>query len=568
MGNVTLLDFIHASFPVDALRAPTNTSRAFAWARVSTEMQEERGNSIEEQLREIHRYAEANGIEVVEDFHEAASAFQREEKRHEFHRMIAKAKASPGISVILVHDLSRFSRDSVRAKLLMRELLKSGIKVVSLNDPTFDPESVAGVYLEAITLAKNEAYSREVSFHTRKGCRANVQTRDPETGWFYKNGGQPLWGYRYERRILGSKRDHRPVIKSVWLLDESLAAGRPVHEWVRHCLVEMAAKGAALDELRDFCNNAGIPGRRKQYWSTSTWHALLKQSALLQYAGYGVWGVHRKDGRERPMSDWTIVPNAHPALITEEEAKRILTVRQHPATQKQANFGSNRSRSSRYLLSGGLFRCTCGSNMAGFRNGKRYYYVCGSKQYRGGRGCVKPATYVAQEQIEAETIKGLRNILSLCSDRAGFALKVNEELRRLWEESTGVDSRVEEKIATLDAKISRIRSAVEEGLDDVQWANQRLKGLLTEREKLSPATGGLPSPPQIDVETAMAYRRSAEKILAQGEPAERKRVLRACIEGITLNREQLEVEIQYRLPERIGVGMVAGGGFEPPTFGL
>lgn len=28
--------------------------------------------------------------------------------------------------------------------------------------------------------------------HTKKGCRANIRTRDPKTGWCFKNGGQPL----------------------------------------------------------------------------------------------------------------------------------------------------------------------------------------------------------------------------------------------------------------------------------------------------------------------------------------------------------------------------------------
>ena len=76
------------------------------------------------------------------------------------------------------------------------------------------PETVAGVYMEAITFAKNEAYSREVAFHTKKGCRANVQTRDSETGWCYKNGGQPLWGYRSERLVRGEVKKGRPLIKS------------------------------------------------------------------------------------------------------------------------------------------------------------------------------------------------------------------------------------------------------------------------------------------------------------------------------------------------------------------
>lgn len=188
---------------------------ALAWARVSTDMQEERGLSLPEQLREIRAYADRNGIELVEEFHEAASAFQREDRRVEFHRMTARAKADPAVNAILVPDMSRFSRDSLRAKSLLRELRGVGVQVISLSDPVADPETVAGVYMEAITLAKNEAYSREIAFHTRKGCRANVQTRDPEAGWCYKNGGQPIWGYRSERLNRGTDRKGRPILKCI-----------------------------------------------------------------------------------------------------------------------------------------------------------------------------------------------------------------------------------------------------------------------------------------------------------------------------------------------------------------
>lgn len=129
--------------------------------------------------------------------------------------MLSRAKAGREVNTILVHDFSRFSQDSLRARLLIRDLRQAGVKIVSLNDLEVDPETVAGVYLEAITFAKNEAYSREVAFHTKKGCRANIQTGDPETGWCYKNGGQPLFGYRADRLIRGEMKKGRPVIKCI-----------------------------------------------------------------------------------------------------------------------------------------------------------------------------------------------------------------------------------------------------------------------------------------------------------------------------------------------------------------
>ncbi len=121
-----------------------------------------------------------------------------------------------------------------------------------------DPEADRGVYMGHILLAKNEAYSREVAFHTKKGCRANVQTRDPETGWCYKNGGQPLWGYRSETLQRGEERRGRPIYKSIWVPDDTIVSGRPVFEWTKECL-RMAAEGASLDKLRDFCNSHEIP---------------------------------------------------------------------------------------------------------------------------------------------------------------------------------------------------------------------------------------------------------------------------------------------------------------------
>ncbi len=378
--------------------------RALAWARVSTDMQEERGLSMPEQLRQIREYAEKNGIEILEEYHEAASAFKKESQRVEFHKMLARAKSDKAVNSILVHDYSRFSRDSLGARIMVRDLQKSGVRVISLNDLAFDSDTVAGVYMEAITFAKNEAYSREVAFHTKKGCRANVQTRDPDTGWCYKNGGQPLWGYRSERLVRGEMKKGRTLVKSIWVPDDRIIAGKPVSEWARYCLVELAGNGATLDELRDFCNRNGIPAPRQEYWGHTTWNSLLHAHCLLEYAGFGVWNVRGKNQRYNPSSEWVTVENAHEALISEEEAKQIMSARENNK-RKAFDKGYGRSKDSPYLLSGGLFICErCGSNLLGMRKtANASYYICGSQPHRRGLGC-GPAVYVPQAEIEAEVM--------------------------------------------------------------------------------------------------------------------------------------------------------------------
>src|SRR5713101_10074319 len=92
----SLESFLHSligTSGVAALRPNETPHKAFAWARVSTGQQEERGLSMPEQLREIRRYAEAHGIEIVAEFQEAASAYRYQARRHEFHRMIERARA-------------------------------------------------------------------------------------------------------------------------------------------------------------------------------------------------------------------------------------------------------------------------------------------------------------------------------------------------------------------------------------------------------------------------------------------------------------------------------------------
>ncbi|HJN16137.1 MAG TPA: recombinase family protein [Armatimonadota bacterium] len=540
--------------------------RGFAWARVSTDMQEEMGLSIPAQLREIRDFAERRGMEVVREYIETGSAFKKGTKRPEFDRMIEAAKADPGIAVILVHDLSRFSRDSARGRSLIQELREHSVDVISLNDPEFDPESVAGVYMESILHAKNEAYSREVGFHTRKGQRSNIRTRDSETGWCYKNGGQPLWGYRAERLHRGEARG-RSIMKSIWLPDETVVAGRPAHEWARHCLIELAAKGASLDDLRDFCNDSEIPARRGKYWSTSTWNSLLQPNTLLKYAGYGVWNVHNKNGSKRPPEEWEIVPNAHPALITEDEAKAIADARRR---NRPARFDrtSNRSKTSSYILSGGLFVCSrCGSNMIGFQNGRHRYYCCGSQPYRKGKGCGS-GVYVPQDEVEAEVIDGMQELLKFCADEREFTRLINEELQTLWQGETGHDPDAKRKLAAIDAKISNVRQAIEDGLEDAGWANERLHELISDRSALETRVAQATPPPRISRQEAMAYRGNLGKVMAHGNMAEKKELVRGCVQELKLAPEELVVQITYQVPEPVMNSVVARAVFAAIDNGL
>ena len=159
-------------------------------------------------------------------------------------------------------------------------------------------------------------------------------------------------------------------------------------------------------------------------------------------------------------------------------------------------------------------------------------------------------------------------MVSVCTDPKGFTRQVNEELMRLWEQSTGHDPLAASKLMEVDAKVANVRKAIEDGLEDAGWANGRLRELMRERDELADKVAVQTQPPRIDIKTAMAYRRKLETLFKHGSPADKKRLLRTWVEEIRLAPERLEVEITYRVPEPVMNSVVAGAGFEPATFGL
>ena len=102
----------------------------------------------------------------------------------------------------------------------------------------------------------------------------------------------------------------------------------------------------------------------------------------------------------------------------------------------------------------------------------------------------------------------------LCADPRKFTRAVNKELRQIWEASTECRLDAGERIAAIDRKLENIRGAVEDGLNDANWANSRLRELVAEKESLVSTSERSSGPPQIDAETAKDYRRQARQIVA------------------------------------------------------
>jgi len=510
---------------------------AIAWARVSTEEQAEKGLSVPEQLREIGSYAERHGIEILYEFREAASAFRPEGRRVEFDRMLATANSDPKVMLILVHDFSRFSRDSMLATMLVRELLMAGVRVISVSEPLADQETAAGVFMEAITFAKNEAYSREISFHVRKGCRANVRTRDPETGWCYKNGSLPLWGYRAVNVQRGGRKN-RPIIKRIWELDDTVVSGRPVHEWVRHCLVNMAGRGATQRELRRFCESSRLTDERGKTYMPFHW-AGLNPSGLLQYCGHAVFGMTRARGKVSvPAAEWVVVPDAHPAIISQEEALSIA------ATRRVLNNGANTSGpNTRHFLAGGILRCgRCGKAMYTDRG----TYCCISARGASQGPACGSTPRVSVSQVESGVVTSIGYVLERLSDKGGAVQEINRDLAAAWQQARRSGA------AALAESASSDRSAPIIFSDALAWVMTAGHGATLRPPQAVAAASSNPAPaPRVSFRAAAAHRRLLRKVFRSGDRREQRWILRLWTQTMVMDPERMEIRVSLRIPDQL-----------------
>ena len=114
---------------------------AYIWTRVSSADQFKKNNSIETQLESCRDYCKKNQIRVKEEL--GGENESAKEAGELFLNMITKALSDPEINTIVVFDYDRFSRNSNDGIYYKSQIKKSGIDVVSVNQPIDKDNTIA-----------------------------------------------------------------------------------------------------------------------------------------------------------------------------------------------------------------------------------------------------------------------------------------------------------------------------------------------------------------------------------------------------------------------------------------
>lgn len=271
-------------------------TRAAIYVRVSTVRQAERDLSLPDQIAQSRSWCERHGIAVVEVFSEpGASAL--DEDRPVFQELIYKAtRADRPYDAIVVHSLSRFSRDALHSEFYVRQLAKAGVRLVSITQD-ITPDA-GGDFIRKVLNIFDEHQSRENAKHVHRAMLENAR----QGFW---NGSRAPFGYRTEVKERRGNKD-----KKVLVIQETEAR---VVRLIFDLATGATGRPLGVKAIATHLNERGILRRRRRF-STGGVHDILTSSTY-----HGQHHFNRTDtrnGQSRPPSEW--ISLKVPAIIDEQ----------------------------------------------------------------------------------------------------------------------------------------------------------------------------------------------------------------------------------------------------------
>jgi len=307
---------------------------AAVYARYSSHRQGEQ--SIEGQLAEARKYAEAHGLTIIHEYCDRAQT-GRNDNREQFQLMLADASKHI-FDALIVWKTDRIGRNKEEIALNKYYLKKNGVKIHYIAEMI--PDTPEGIILEAVIEGMAAYYSEQLSQNVRRGMLASA-VKAQSTG-----GNRPL-GYK-------TGPDKKFVIDP-----ETAPTVRLVYE--------LYAQGKTVSEIVKLLNKKGLRTLKGRPFTHNSLSVMLKNEKYIGIYSY---------------KDEIRIENAIPPIIELELFYKVQEMLKH--NQKAA---AHKNSKVDYILTGKLFCGKCGGMMVGVSGTSRtratyYYYSCNGQRKR------------------------------------------------------------------------------------------------------------------------------------------------------------------------------------------
>lgn len=363
--------------------ATQKRKRAVIYCRVSTDKQEQDGESLEYQEEKGRKYAELHDMDVAIVLHEAKSGFIHYSLREKL--TLARQMIRDGLAdVIIVFDLRRFSRNFVHSAMIFEEIESNGGEIVSVSENI--DNSLTGKLIRSILAWSAESEREKIveyanrHWQTRLEHGLPVATGRAPFGWEWMDEDKTRYQINKEEATM------RLSIFSMFVeLDMSIRS-------IAHKLTEDQILPPAKARGWDVKGTA---------WQPSTVHMILSDQANI-----GILQILKKKkaltakGTETRVDNENTktIPGGLPAIVPIELYDRA-----------QVKLSTNQVEKSRpynhpedFLLKGHIICKTCNYKMVGRYMTSRYakeypYYRC--TKYRNKYDACPDLTIIRTDKV-------------------------------------------------------------------------------------------------------------------------------------------------------------------------
>ena len=405
---------------------------AVVYARFSSHRQGEQ--SIEGQVAEAQRFADAHGLTIVHVYADRAQT-GRNDNREQFQLMLADA-AKHAFDALIVWKTDRIGRNKEEIALNKYHLKKNGVKIYYVAEAI--PDTPEGIILEAVIEGMAAYYSEQLSQNVRRGMKTSAQKGR------YTGGTCPL-GYTIDKNkkyVIDPK--HAPTVRQIF---------------------NLYAEGKTITEIVKILNEQGLRTTKGNVFTHNSLRTVLRNKKYIGTYEY---------------NDEVTIENVVPPIIDAETFHKV---------QELLDFnhlkGGHKKAKVDYLLTEKLFCGKCGALMSGVcgtsKQGVRHhYYICSAKKKKL---CNKRA--VRQCWIEGLVLKHT------------IALVQNEELLEYIAENTyqyylaqntdtSYTQSLQKALYETEKAISNLLRAVEAGIFNAS-TKERLDELEIQKSELKEA---------------------------------------------------------------------------------
>jgi len=499
--------------------------RGYAYARYSSNNQRE--ESIEEQLLKIQEYAERNNIEIINQYTDfAKSGSKNVEKREAFMTMINDIeKGEIKVDYVIVYCLSRFMRNIYESAIYKKKLKDRNIRLISVTENLSDnPESII---LESVLDAVNEYYSLNLSRETMRGLMFNAKQG-------LNAGGFAPLGYKIVEGKLVINEDERPIVELVF---------------------NRYVEGHSLMSIANELNDLGYRTRRGKLFKASSFSDLLSNEKM---TGTYVYNKRIGNSRGKKIShqykdenEIVKIPDCFEPIISKDVFKKAQEIRQ----SKMYKGGRAKAKET-YLLSGLIYCGECeprddgilysfsGNRRKGKDRPKYVSYRCSQRRYK----CQNKE--IRKEYIEDYVLDELEKKIFTEKGIKYIVVGINKLLSQSNDENTSKIRSIEKNIKELDNQVDNILNAIKKGIFDDSFTEE-LNNLRLQKsrlvEKLDETRSSIKVIEPVSSQSIKDMINEFKDYLTERNSVECKRLLHTFVNRVIVFREYVEVEFKIAL---------------------